>query len=175
MALFGIKIMLGRVAAFWGFVGVCLFLGSAIAKLSVIAVQIDFNALTIWQWAVMCTWIVFMAYFEGYKGFQQSFSPRVASRVRYLLKNLTPLRFLLAPLFCLGFFDAERKRIIFIFCLTAGIMLIVSLVKHMPMPWRGIMDIGVVVGLSWGLTSVVLFSLKALFTKSFNYPAGVPE
>jgi len=45
----------------------------------------------------------------------------------------------------------------------------------MPMPWRGIMDVGVVVGLSWGLTSVVLFSLKALFTKSFNYPAGVPE
>jgi len=173
--LFGMKIMLGRLAAIWGFVGVCLFLGSAIVKLALIAAQIDLEELSIWQWIIMCAWVAFMAYYEGYKGFQKSFSPRVASRVHYLLENLTPLRFVLAPLFCLGFFDAERKRIIFIFCLTAAIMLVVSLVKHMPMPWRGIMDVGVVVGLSWGLTSVVIFSVKAFFTKNFVCSAGVPE
>jgi len=55
--------MLGRVAAIWGFVGVCLFLGSAIAKLSVIAVQVDFTAMTVWQLIVMCAWVFFMAYF----------------------------------------------------------------------------------------------------------------
>jgi len=167
--------MLGRLAALWGFVGVFLFLGSAIVKLSLIAGQIQIEELSIWQWIVMCAWICFMAYYEGYQGFQKGFSPRVASRIHYLLLNSNPIRILLAPLFCLGFFDAERKRIVFIVCLTAVIMLIVQLVKYMPMPWRGIMDVGVVVGLSWGLTSVVLFTAKAFFTKNFNFPAGVPE
>ncbi|NQZ31185.1 MAG: hypothetical protein HRU06_07900 [Oceanospirillaceae bacterium] len=167
--------MIGRIAAVWGFAGVFLFLGSAIFRLSQYSVQLEIQNLPIWQWLILAAWIAFMAYYEGYKGFQKSFSPRVAARIYYLRSNVTPLRFALAPLFCLGFFDAERKRVIFIFCLTGAIMILIKLVEHMPMPWRAIMDTGVVVGLSWGLISVVLFSMKAFFTKNFDYPAGVPE
>lgn len=167
--------MLGRIAALWGFVGVFVFLGSAILKLAVISFQLDFSSLALWQWLIMLLWVAFMAYFEGYKGFQKGFSPRVAARIRYLAYHVTLKRLLLAPLFCLGFFDAERKRVVFIVCLTIGIILLVKLVENMPMPWRGIMDAGVVVGLSWGLVSMVLFSISAFLDKSFSYSAEVPE
>ena len=116
-----------------------------------------------------------MAYFEGYKGFQKGFSPRVAARLYFLLGNVTYKRFLLAPLFCLGFFDAERKRIIFIYCLTSVIFLMVKFVEQVPMPWRGILDVGVVVGLSWGLLSVTFYSIKAFTSRDFIFPNGVPK
>jgi len=53
--------------------------------------------------------------------------------------------------------------------------LLVQVVEHMPMPWRGIMDVGVVVGLSWGLISMLVFTLKAFFSPDFNYSAEVPN
>jgi hypothetical protein len=169
--------VLGRIAAAWGFVGVFVFLGSAIIKLAQISFQLDFATLALWQWVIMLLWVAFMAYYEGYKGFQKGFSPRVAARIRYLShhEHATLKRLLFAPLFCLGFFDAERKRVVFIVCLTIGIVLLVKLVENMPMPWRGIMDAGVVVGLSWGLVSMVLFSIRAFVDKSFEYSAEVPE
>ncbi len=167
--------MLGRIAALWGFIGVCLFLGSAIFRLSLISSQLDVNNLSVFNWLVMLAWILFMAYFEGYKGFQKGFSPRVAARLYFLLENVTYKRLLLAPLFCLGFFDAERKRIIFIYCLTLAIFLMVRFVEQVPMPWRGILDVGVVVGLSWGLLSVTFYSIKAFAGRGFIFPNGVPK
>ena len=167
--------MLGRIAALWGFIGVCFFLGSAIFKLSLISSQLDVNNLSVFNWLVMLAWILFMAYFEGYKGFQKGFSPRVAARLYFLLENVTYKRLVLAPLFCLGFFDAERKRIIFIYCLTSAIFLMVKFVEQVPMPWRGILDVGVVVGLSWGLLSVTFYSIKAFAGRGFIFPNGVPK
>ena len=88
---------------------------------------------------------------------------------------MTIKRLVFAPFFCLGFFDAERKRIIFIVCITLGIVLIVKLVENIPMPWRGMLDAGVVVGLAWGLISMVLFSIKAFLYKDFPHCAEVPK
>ncbi len=167
--------MLGIIAAIWGFIGVFLFIGSAILKLAHFTLQINFETLELSQWMLMLAWIVFMAYYEGYKGFQKGFSPRVAARIRYLTYNVTIKRLVFAPFFCLGFFDAERKRIIFIVCITLGIVLIVKLVENIPMPWRGMLDAGVVVGLAWGLISMVLFSIKAFLYKDFPHCAEVPK
>lgn len=167
--------MIGNLAAIWGFSGVCLFLGSAILRLAEISNQMSLQSFNMVHWICLILWVSVMAYFEGYKGFQKGFSPRVAARVRYLAKHVTLKRFILAPLFCLGYFDAERKRIIVVCCLTIGIFLIVNLVEYIPMPWRGILDLGVVVGLSWGLISMVIFSLLPLANSAYDYPAGVPE
>ncbi len=166
--------MLGRIAAIWGFVGVCLFLGNAIYKLALISSQMEMDELNFLHWLIMGLWITFMAYFEGYMGFQKGFSPRVASRIFFLSKNVTITRLIFAPLFCLGFFDAERKRIIFIFCLTISIIALVKLMESVPMPWRAIIDIGVVVGLTWGLIFVVVFTLQAFRSDNCSFPAGVP-
>ena len=166
--------MLGITAAVWGFVGVVIFLASAIFRLSNIALELEPVSLTVLNWLVLAGWVFFMSYFEGYKGFQKSFSPRVAARIYFLYRNATVLRCVLAPFFCLGFFDAHRRRMIFIWSFTIGIYLLIQLMGFVPMPWRAIVDIGVVVGLSWGLVSLLVHTYLVFKEKGLIYSADVP-
>jgi hypothetical protein len=112
---------------------------------------------------------------EGYRGFQKKFSPRTAARVKYLRDHPTWPRVLLAPFFCMGYFYAKRKTRIIAICLTLGIILLVVLVRFLDQPWRGIVDFGVVLGLSYGLISFALYTAKALFAPSFEFSPEVPE
>ena len=42
--------------------------------------------------------------------------------------------------------------------LTAAIVLLVVLVRQLPMPWRGFVDAGVVVALTWGTLAILVFA-----------------
>jgi len=44
---------------------------------------------------------------------------------------------------------------------TSIIALVVIAVRHVPQPWRGIIDAGVVVGLLWGAVAVAVFFVRA--------------
>jgi hypothetical protein len=116
-----------------------------------------------------------MAYVEGYRAFQQGFSPRVAARARHLRDHPILLHAVLAPLFCMAYFHAQRKRQITSLSVTAGIIILVLLVRLLSQPWRGIIDGGVVVGLAWGLVSLVVFGYQALTADRFPYSPEVPE
>jgi hypothetical protein len=48
-------------------------------------------------------------------------------------------------------------------------------VRLLAQPWRGIIDGGVVVGLAWGLVSLVVFGFQALTADEFPYAPEVPE
>ena len=74
----------------------------------------------------------------------------------------------------MGLFDIKRKRMIVSYCLLLGILILVQLVHMLEQPWRGIVDLGVVVGLSWGSTSIILFTLKAFFTDRFDHSPEMP-
>ena len=166
--------VLRYIAVLWGITGIGLLLGSAIYRLSAIGWQtFDYN-LEWYHWLSLIVCIAFMAFSEGYRGFQQAWSPRVAARILYLSHNVTPLRLLLAPLFCMGFFSIIRKRMIVTYSLTLGILVMVLLVHQLEQPWRGIIDLGVVTGLIWGLTSLCLFTLQAFFGKGFEHSAEMP-
>ena len=167
--------MLGYLAAVWGITGIGLLLGSAIYRLSSIGWQTFSYQLDWYHWLAMAVCVAFMGFAEGYRGFQQAWSPRVAARILYLSKNVSPLRLLFAPLFCMGFFDIRRQRMIVTYCLLLGILVLIQLVHMLDQPWRGIIDLGVVVGLSWGSVSIVLFVLKAFMSKSFDYSPEMPE
>jgi hypothetical protein len=127
-----------------------------------------------WQWMALILWTLFMGIAEGYRGFQQRFSPRVAARARYLRDHPTLVRMLLAPLFCMGYFHANRRTQITSISLTAGIVVLVVLVSFCPQPWRGIIDCGVVVGLMWGMISLGCFAWKALRDADFDYSPETP-
>lgn len=120
--------------------------------------------LTLGHWVALLLWVVFMGFTEGYRGFQQAFSPRFAARARWLREHGTPLTLWLAPLFCMGLFGTTRKRKIVAWALTIGIVILVLIIRLLTQPWRGIIDAGVVVGLSWGLASLLWFSAQALAT-----------
>ena len=109
------------------------------------------------HWLALIFSVIYMAYAEGYKGFHLGFAPRVVVRARYLADNPRPLHLLLAPLFCMGYIYATRKRQILSFALTTMIICFVLIARSMPQPWRGIVDAGVVVGLGLGVLSIAYF------------------
>lgn len=166
--------MLGYLAALWGITGISLLLGSAIYRLSAIGLQTFDYSLSWYHWLGLAISVIFMGFAEGYRGFQQAWSPRVAARLLFLSQNVSPVRLILAPLFCMGFFDIVRKRMIVTYCLTFGIVLMVLLVHQLEQPWRGIVDIGVVTGLAWGLVSLYIFTLQAFFSQGFQHSPEMP-
>jgi uncharacterized membrane protein YedE/YeeE len=165
---------MGRAGAFWGLAGVILLIGSAVYRLTPLAIE-AFSYDWLWyHWSGFALIIFFMAYVEGYLAFQQAFSPRVAARARYLREHPGVLHVMLAPLFCMAYFHAPRRRQITSISVTAGIIILVVLVRLLQQPWRGIIDGGVVVGLAWGLVSLVIFGYQALTAESFPYQPEVP-
>ena len=111
--------------------------------------------------------IVYMAYAEGYKGFHRGFSPRVIQRANYLRENPRWHHVLLAPAFCMGYIYATRRRQILSIGLTLVVMGFVVVARQLPQPWRGILDVGVVTGLSLGIMSILYFLLNSLRTPGF--------
>jgi len=166
---------MGSIAACWGLLGINLLFGYAIVRLTGIALEAFDHPLAWYHWAVMVVWILFMAIGEGYRGFQKGFSPRVAARTAYLRDNPTAIRTLLAPVFCMGFFHAKRRRQFATFALTTMIVCLVQIVSMLDQPWRGIIDLGVVIGLVWGIVSLMLFSFQALTQSDFPHSPELPN
>src|SRR5574341_1485783 len=75
--------MMGMIGALWGVSGVLLLLGSAVYRLGPLAVDAFSYDFLWYHWTCLLCVVFFMAYAEGYVGFQQRFSPRVAARARY--------------------------------------------------------------------------------------------
>ncbi|HEY5658307.1 MAG TPA: hypothetical protein VIY27_11025 [Myxococcota bacterium] len=167
--------MRGAVGAFWGVAGVVALLASAVYRLGALAIDAFSYPFFWYHWVSLVLVVAFMAYSEGLMGFQRGFSPRVASRARYLRAHPRLHFVVLAPLFCMGFFHATRRRRISSFTLTAGIVVLVLSVRLLPQPWRGIVDAGVVVGLAWGLVSLIAYSAEALTAADFAPSPEVPE
>lgn len=154
--------LIGKAGALWGAAGVLGLLVFAVVRLAPkVSVAFD-HGLDSTQWIVLVTWALFMAYTEGYRGFQLRFSPRTAARARYLRDKPNLLRSLLAPLFAMGFFHANRRTKIVAFGLTTMIVVLVVAIQQLDQPWRGIIDAGVVLGLSWGIASLVASLTAAL-------------
>lgn len=166
---------MGVLGALWGLVGVSLLLGSAVYRLSGVAIEALSYDFLWYHWVSLVLVVLFMAYAEGYRAFQQRFSPRVAARAKYLKNHPNALHTSLGPLFCMGFFHATKKRKITSISVTAGIIVLVVLVRLLPQPWRGIIDLGVVIGLVWGLVSLIFFSILAFTSDEFDYSPEVPE
>jgi hypothetical protein len=165
---------MGTFAASWGVIGVVLLVGSATYRLSFPALQTFSYPLHWYHWGALAANTVFMTYSEGYRGFHCGFSPRVAVRARYLRQHPNLLRAFLAPLFCMGYFHAVPRRKIAAYSFAAGIMVLVVMVRSLPQPWRGIIDVGVVLGLVLGLMSLAFFTLLAFTAENFDHPSDVP-
>ncbi len=163
----------GAIAAAWSLAGLLLLLGYAIWRLSLYTFESLQMSLNWMHWIVFTGFMLFMAHSEGYKGFQKSFSPRFAARAKYLLQNSTFMQCFLAPLFCMGYFHAPKRRVITSIVLTIAIFVFILLFRYVPQPWKGLMDAGVVVGLIWGMISTILFCIKAFTNSQYNWDAEI--
>ena len=164
----------GRLAAAWAIGGVVLLLASAVWRLTPLAIDAFAEPLTWIHWAFAVPWIVFMAYSEGYRGFQKGFSPRAVVRAWSLLGRPRLHHVLLAPAIAMGWIHATRKRLVVSWCLTMGIVGLVLLVRILPQPWRGLVDGGVILGLGWGLAAIAVHTIGALTGRPPDVPADLP-
>ena len=165
---------MGNLGAIWGIGGVCLMLVSAIVRLTPVAMEAFGHPMGPWHLTAMAVFLPYMVWSEGIWGFQRRFSPRVAARARHLRAHPRLLDVALAPLFCAGFYRIVRRRQLFIWALTAGIVVLIVAIRRLDQPWRGIVDLGVVAGLAWGLASVAIFALRALTAAAFPYSPELP-
>ena len=128
-----------------------------------------------WGWLILALIILFFAYCEGYRGFQTAWSPMLVKRAYHfssvsmpvysLTKNIYIDRlidFILAPLLSAGHICGTRRRYILSWGITIMVILLVWGVSKMPedTPWRSFIDIGVVVGLGWGLVFILVWWVK---------------
>jgi len=162
------------IAPVWGIVGISLILLYAIGRLSGFALQALGQALTPWHFLVLAVVSIFMAYAEGYRGFQCRFSPRVVARILYLHRHPTFGNGVLAPLFCIGYFAATRRTLASIWGGTLAIVALVVLVHQLEQPWRGILDTGVVIGLTWGLVSLWMIAIRVFQEGRYRCSPEVP-
>ncbi len=163
----------GFLAVAWAIAGLVLLLGFACWRLSAYTIESFSMPLNWIHWTVLIGFSIFMAHGEGYKGFQKKFSPRFAARSKYLLHSTNPMQLILAPLFCMSYFHAPKKRVIATFSLTFMIIIFIISFRLIPQPWKGLLDAGVVVGLIWGILSSLWFCFKAFTDDQFNWDAEI--
>ena len=164
----------GQIGAVWGVLGVLAILLHAVSRLLPVALDALAMPLSNLHHLAVLASLVLMGYSEGYRGFQRQFSPRVIARARYLTDHPSPARVVFAPLFCMGFFHATRRRLVTSWLLAFGIVALVVAIRWAPQPWRGIVDLGVVVGLGWGSAAIAVFAWIALAGRPLPVPADVP-
>ncbi len=139
----------------WGVLGVVALLGSGVARLVPHAAEALASPLGVVGWVGATGIVAFMAYVEGYRGFHLRFSPRVVARARWIAREPRRLRVILAPMLCMGLLVATRRRLVASWALTAMILFFIVAVRALPHPWRGLVDLGVVFGLSIGCLSIL--------------------
>jgi hypothetical protein len=159
----------------WGIGGVVLFLAVAVARLIPVAIEALRMELSAIEWLSLAGSILSLGYFEGYRAFQRGFSPRTVARGFCIAADPRPLHVVLAPLHCMQLFHATRKRMIVSWGVLIGVTGLVVVVRMLDQPWRGIVDAGVVVGLSWGTVSMLVFWALALAGRPMPVPPDLPE
>ena len=165
----------GILGAIWGLGGISLLFGSAVFRLCPYAFELLEYPFSGIHWTALALALLFFGYIKGYKVLHLRFSPRVAARVLYLWKYPTLIRILLAPLFCMGYFHATRKRKVMSCSFTVIIIGLIVLVRQLDQPWRGIIDAGVVLALGWGLVSMWLFTIQAIYSENFDVAPETPD
>jgi len=166
--------MLGFVGAIWGLVGVSILLVWAVVRLTPYTIELWQLDLQWYHWGLLLTNIIFMAYTEGYKGFQLGAAPRLGARIRYLYQNPTLMHVIFGPLFCCSYFHTTLRRLISRYIMTIMIIALIIVVSRFQQPWRGIVDAGVVIGLAWGLVSILYYGTRALLDDEFNFSPELP-
>jgi hypothetical protein len=162
--------------AAWGVLGVGLLLVQAIVRLGPIALEpLQRGGLTPVQGGLYVAWVLVSLYSEGYRGFQKAFVPRTVARAFHLATLPVSFYSFFAPLYCMSLLHARPRRLFTSWAVVLLITLAVVAVRHLPYPWRGIVDGGVVAGLAYGLASLAATFTRAVRGTVPSYPLDLPS
>ena len=147
--------------ALWGIAGIVALLSFAIFRLTPYGIEAIRYDLTPVQWLVLVVWSGFMIVTEGRDGFARHLAPRIATRAQQIKVDGDIVSILLAPLYCFGYFRAPVRQMIVSYAAIIVIIIAVVIVHQFPQPWRGIVDCGVVLGLSYGIVAIIAKCISA--------------
>lgn len=117
------------------------------------------------NWIVLSVYLIVMIVGKGYFALHRGFVPRVINRSEQLIENGKLIDRLLAPLYCMGFFKAPKKRMLISYVMILLIVSFIVSASKISQPWRGIIDIGVIIGLSLGILSLLFLGIKKLISE----------
>ncbi|PIE17520.1 MAG: hypothetical protein CSA66_05655 [Proteobacteria bacterium] len=146
----------------WALVPVLGLLVRAIVSMTAPAMEALGSDLGLVHIVATVAWAVFMAITEGYQGFQRSFSPRVVHRAFALAASPRPVDVVFAPIYAIGYYRAPKRTMVVAWSVTTGVVGLIFAVHQIEQPWRGLIDVGVVVGLAWGMASLVALAVRRL-------------
>jgi hypothetical protein len=166
---------LGRGIVLWGLGGTLLVLVQGLGKVGRVAWELaDGPAVSPLAWLLTVPWVVFMAYTEGYRGFYLAFSPRAVARAWAIGREPTLARALLAPLICMGLWQATRRRLTVSWGVLVAVIGAVILIRLLPYPVRSLADLGVFIGLGLGALSLALHWARAAAGHLPQVPSDLP-
>jgi hypothetical protein len=141
-------------AGTWALVGLGFTLLEAIVRLGQRAAETLGAGLELGEWFAFFSITLGLIYFEGYRALQHRFVPTALARAHELSPS-SPRRFrCLAPLYAACLLGAPRSTLIRAWLGVTSIVLAVVAVRHLPTPWRGIIDGAVAAALTWGLVAL---------------------
>lgn len=145
----------------WAIGGVLLVLAKAVVGLMPLVTEALGAPLSTGLWLATGAWVAFMIYAEAYRGFHLRFNPCVVARAHWLAENRRPWLVLIAPFFAMGLLYGSKRRLITSWVITIGVVILVILVGTLDQPYRGIIDLGVVIGLGLGGASLLGHAYRA--------------
>ena len=148
----------------WAAIGiVALFIEAAwrLAVRGIITVRAGLEPI---EWAILIVLTIAFVWGEGVRALQRRWIPGVYRRIDALRDETSMTYRLFAPLYAMSLIGAPRNRLARAWLGVILIIAAVLVVRALPEPWRGIIDVGVAAALTWGLI-VLLYHSRLLFLR----------
>mmetsp|Transcript_118553 Transcript_118553/g.187738 ORF Transcript_118553/g.187738 Transcript_118553/m.187738 type:complete len:208 (+) Transcript_118553:68-691(+) len=133
---------------------------------------------TVWQWVALVAVMLFFLHCACFT--MQYWASVLVKRAFILNAEHKVYHHLLSPFFAMGLYRANARRLLKAWGLVVFIAVIGVVVANTIMPWRGIIDAGVVLNLIGGVLGLLYNSFRAVVWKtlprvSADFPANDGE
>jgi hypothetical protein len=163
--------------ATWGVLGVVVLLLEPAIRLARSALLHLREGMGPVHWLALVAATLLLGYVEGHRGFRCSFCPRVVDRAFELAGGRQSLWLVaLAPLYAMSYLGDARARVARTWLLTAMLVAVIVVVRHLPPTARAIIDAAVVPSLVWGVVEMSVAFVRRMRVAPFRVnPDGGPR
>lgn len=161
-----------QAVAAWALAGVAAILGWAAFRLTSRGLPVVLEGLLPLQWVALAGSVAVFLYGEGVLALQRGWMPRVVARAEALGRARPRVLWLAAPLHAMGFVGVPIRVALRAWLGAGAIVVAVVLVRALPDPWRGIVDLAVATALAWGALVAAARALRFLTTTSLPSEPG---
>lgn len=142
-------------ASWWAVLGVAALFAGAVYRLGARGLETLQGGLGALEWAAAVVLTAVFVYGEGLVALDRRWIPKLFERARRLRGEDRILPRLLAPLYGLSLLGANPREVARGWGGALAIVGAVLVVRTLPDPWRGIVDLSVAAALAWGLSAIL--------------------